>query len=429
MNEVKIADYPQLAGYLKTLGRRKNLSKKYASALAAYSKMVDDPKRAEQILHRSWRVGVCSNVIRYDPVSHKVVDSKSCGDRFCPICAHAKAMRLYHINKQIIDQDPGKYLLITFTVPNCYPEALRENLNLMKKAYRAWYKSVQFDNRGWLIGGIMGVEVTYNDEMHKRGLPCLHPHFHLLCHVTDKYYQTIIDDLPNGSRFRPYAQLPPGERVRTSYTYLNGSWQITEQVKKTYAQKYKYRETVDKLRRRWMDLIGFPVEDGCPLLQCDITPVDGRGDNTVEGACLEVSKYLVKATAYVYNPYIIGTMMEQMRSLAQYTYCGSWRKLSVALIAKDEEDYNVAKSKIVETSSYLYICYDDGNRSFGLYRSVPGWVETTDDVSQSIRQAKYQRRRRVQWKKQQEDIAHYHRVLGKAAPTRIEPVFEQLKIS
>lgn len=417
-----IQEQPEFKKYLDTYVKRKRLSQKYASSLVAYSYMIQDkdPAAAQKVKERGWRVGACGNVMEVDKSTGKVVSIRSCGDRFCPICAHKKAMEYYHTNLELVARDPGHYAMMTLTLPNCYPEALGENIKLMRKSWNLY--SFDWFRDGLASGGISGLEVTFSPELQNRGLPSCHPHLHFLLHVSDEYYQELEEDMKHDQEFRPYPRVPFGVRENVSYTYRNGQWEVVQRSMKSYARAYKWRQTNDKIRERWQRIIGMPFVEGLPMVQCEIHPVVSRnGNDGLEAACREVSKYILKCTEYAYNSFVVGTFLLQMDKVRQYTYLGSWRKLKASL-AKDEE--YCQKTQVLRNSEDITYLVFDAHKSYYIpYDQIPGWVETIDDVSESIRSG-----RRALWRqKRYIDYLKLQRIRNRA--NKQNSNFEEIKIS
>ena len=370
MNQ-SIAVQPQLAKYLSKFQLRKYSSKKYYNSLVIYSNIVKneqhDEERAAKILKRAFRVGACAGVLKVDSESQKIIGYKSCGDRFCPICAHRKAMEVYHVNQEIVKRCPGRYLFFTFTLPNCYGDFLAENVNFMWASFKKWRQNVSFDRKvsdGFCYGGLAALEVTYNPDLDAQGKPAYHPHIHYIAHVTDEYFDRIVPDLAFKDVFRPYAQIPPGTRSYTTYTYKNGSWAFVEAQEKSYSSQYKWSAVVDALRLRWMQILKLPVQPGCPLLQCDITVCQPDSSGSIDSSLLEVGKYMLKDTEYLRSPRVIGVLLEQLSGQIQYKYSGDWRKVASVVKAEFKKEWD--KTQVLRTSEndfYLVADPDTGKYS------------------------------------------------------------------
>lgn len=106
-----------------------------------------------------------------------------CRDRLCPTCAWRLSLRRYaemccvmgEISEQIKPQGAA---FLTLTVKNCYPDALRETLQNMAKAWNRMLarRTIKPLFTGWA----RSVEVTYNPQS-----ATFHPHFHVVLILSD----------------------------------------------------------------------------------------------------------------------------------------------------------------------------------------------------------------------------------------------------
>lgn len=433
-----------LGKFIDHIEKRKWRALKYAAAIYLYSKSIkaENPELAERLKERSLVIRGCANVMEYDPEGKKVINLHRCGDRYCPICAHYRAVTLYKQNSEIMRRDPGKYVMITFTVPNCYGEALRENVVLMKKAYKKWAQTAvgSRTSSGYISGGIMSMEVTYNRDADKQGLPCFHPHFHMLAHVSDEYFEKVQADFAQRQKFRPYPRIKPGAAVQTSYTYINGSWEVVKRENKVYGEKYKWSEMQDALRLRWMQLIGIPIQDGLPLLQCEIHPVVPGEDGTYRGALLEVAKYMVKELEYSLDSKVIGTLLTQLRGMVQCRVIGSWffirREVVKEMKAEDErrkaEDKAKEEQSPILRKSRVFIVFDNlqgfrGRYHRVLYTYVPGWVDTMDDIRRDCGISHHRSKQEIERQRILDKVRHFLEI-EKSDKFDLSVDFEQLKI-
>lgn len=121
----------------------------------------------------------------------EIIDTRLCGLRTCPICAKITANRnerritktLQEAQAKKVSRDGAEYKLlgITYTVPNCTGESLREELQNISRAVRRLLERCE-KVKAIAKGYIYGIEVTRNE---KTGL--FHPHIHIVLAVNKNY--------------------------------------------------------------------------------------------------------------------------------------------------------------------------------------------------------------------------------------------------
>jgi plasmid rolling circle replication initiator protein Rep len=88
--------------------------------------------------------------------------------------------RAYKILPQVVTDYPKyRWLFVTLTVKNCQIKELRENLDLINKAFKRFTELKAWPGKGW----VKSIEVTKG----KDGVSA-HPHLHILAIVPPSYF-------------------------------------------------------------------------------------------------------------------------------------------------------------------------------------------------------------------------------------------------
>jgi len=106
-----------------------------------------------------------------------------CNVRHCPVCEWRRTVLLQKQFFQIIpkihaDNPGGSWLLLTLTIKNCNPNDLRENVQLMSKAFNR-LKLLKING---LSGFFRTLEITHGED------GTAHPHYHCLINVDKRYF-------------------------------------------------------------------------------------------------------------------------------------------------------------------------------------------------------------------------------------------------
>ncbi len=111
-----------------------------------------------------------------------------CRDRLCPTCAWRLSLRRYAemccVMGAVADTvKPQKAAFFTVTVKNCYPNELRDTLQMMARAWNRMLARRTVKNM--FVGWARSVEVTYNART-----ATFHPHFHIILLLSDEGAKT-----------------------------------------------------------------------------------------------------------------------------------------------------------------------------------------------------------------------------------------------
>lgn len=124
---------------------------------------------------------------------YKLYRGNFCKERLCPICAHNKSLRNFHIISEVTQRlreelaKEGKQLrlvFVTLTIPNCYGENLHACLKLLFKSLNNLRRRKKFKNLD-RYGGFKKFEVTFN-----RDTWSFNAHLHLLVYTDEEYFSS-----------------------------------------------------------------------------------------------------------------------------------------------------------------------------------------------------------------------------------------------
>lgn len=121
-----------------------------------------------------------------DKETHKLVQSNSCKNRFCPICTYKKARKdalMLSVMMQAIQTELDyDFLFLTLTTPNVKAENLIDEISLFNTSFKKLMKRKEFQaiNKGY----VRKLELTYNAERND-----YNPHFHVIIAVRKSYFQ------------------------------------------------------------------------------------------------------------------------------------------------------------------------------------------------------------------------------------------------
>lgn len=139
----------------------------------------------------AYRMAACSTLLGFsrgidtDTGESKIKLQKAmfCKVRNCPTCAWRRSLRntarFFSKLPELQAKFPShRWLFLTLTIPNCYPDQLREYLNRMNKAWQRLIQRKDWPSSGW----VRATEVTRGDD------GSAHPHFHVLLMVPASYF-------------------------------------------------------------------------------------------------------------------------------------------------------------------------------------------------------------------------------------------------
>lgn len=136
------------------------------------------------------RIDFCSQILDFcmvedeEAVRLKLVNSRFCRVRNCPVCQWRRSLRwkakAFQILPLIVEKYPNhRWLFMTLTVKNCEITELRDILQCMNKSWQRLVQRKKFPAIGWL----RSTEVTRNGKTNYA-----HPHFHCLLLVPSSYF-------------------------------------------------------------------------------------------------------------------------------------------------------------------------------------------------------------------------------------------------
>lgn len=124
---------------------------------------------------------------------YKLYRGNFCKERFCPICAHNKSLRNFHVisevtkrlrEKLIEEKKILRLIFVTLTIQNCSGEDLHACIKLLNRAVKNLRRRRQFQNLD-RYGGFKKLEVTFNEETWT-----FNAHLHLLIYTDEDYFHS-----------------------------------------------------------------------------------------------------------------------------------------------------------------------------------------------------------------------------------------------
>lgn len=108
-----------------------------------------------------------------------------CRVRLCPICAWRRSLKTYGQVSAVVDElgDDYRYIFVTLTCRNCYPDELSDTITNLLKAFNLLIKYKVCKQA--FKGIFRGLEVTHNVQANT-----YHPHLHLLVAVNKSYFSS-----------------------------------------------------------------------------------------------------------------------------------------------------------------------------------------------------------------------------------------------
>ncbi len=166
---------------ISNIGKTWNKHKANAELVSNYYATADD----NELNNYAWRIKLCSECLKFQVSPEetggifkvKLLDTKFCRVRHCPVCQWRRALmwkaKAYKILPQVVADYPKyRWLFITLTVKNCQIWELRTTLDGINKAFKRLTElKVWSSAKGW----VKSVEVTKGRD----GMSA-HPHLHIL---------------------------------------------------------------------------------------------------------------------------------------------------------------------------------------------------------------------------------------------------------
>lgn len=119
-----------------------------------------------------------------DGSGKKLKKANFCRVRLCPICQWRRSLKIYNQIRQVLDMainDNYVFVFATFTVRNCLPGKLSDNLDKILKSFNLLTKYVDI-GKAWR-GYFRALEITHNVQH-----DTYHPHIHTLIAVRKSYF-------------------------------------------------------------------------------------------------------------------------------------------------------------------------------------------------------------------------------------------------
>lgn len=289
----------------KELAERFSPHHNRSKALSTYYRRMNLDKAAE-------RVEVCGDFLDFrvpiDPAERsKLVHANFCKDRFCPMCAWRRSLKIFGQVSAVTERLKADYdfIFLTLTVRNCSAAELRGRISELSTAFsQRFMKNKHIRNS--FCGYFKALEVTRNAET----LPCFefHPHFHCIFAVRKNYF--------------------------TSRDYL------------------KFQE----LRQIWKDCLGL---DYNPSINVKKIYPDESG--SLFEAVAEVAKYAVKSDDYLNGSEaeVESTLFTLISALSGRRLCsfgGVFKDMAAELDLDDVVDgdlVHVEKEETVASAGYI----------------------------------------------------------------------------
>jgi Plasmid rolling circle replication initiator protein and truncated derivatives len=236
----------------------------------------------------------CGDVLQFKKKSDgtiRLYQTWFCHSRLCPLCAWRRTMKndvnLTKIIRQATQEEKGRFLFLTLTEKNAYPDELQDKVRHMVRSFNKLIKYKKVAKN--LLGYVRSTEVTYNAEE-----DTYHHHLHVLLYVKNAYFRNSENYIP-----------------QTEWKKL---WQKAMQL--------DYLPSVDVKTAK--------------------ANAEKRKSSEVASA-LEVAKYEVKSSDYMtdkddQNLKVIDVLEHALAGTRQLGYGGIMKKVKQELALEDAED-------------------------------------------------------------------------------------------
>lgn len=261
----------------------------------------------------------------------KLHNANFCKDRLCPLCSWRRSYKIFAQASQIMELigSEYKFLFLTLTVPNCYPESLSKTISRLMLSwnrlidYKLFKKSIK--------GFFRALEVTRNFSNGS-----YHPHFHCVLAVP-----------------------------------------------KSYANSRDYI-THDE----WLEMWRKAYKDNS-ITQVDIRFAKGKNkesDNAVQelsSAVAEIAKYAVKSSDYIFSDDealtddIVRTLAEALKGRRLTAYGGCFKEAFKKLKLDDAEEGDLVhiNDKLNPSIAWLIVRY---GWSAGAYKMTDSFIRNPE---------------------------------------------------
>lgn len=226
----------------------------------------------------------------------KVHRANNCKDRFCPICAKKKSLKLtaevFPIIKWIYEKHDKRFIFVTLSSPNVKKEELNDTIKLYNRAFNRLQDFPEWKN---LKGYIRKLEVTYNEERDD-----YNPHFHVIFAVNKTYF--------------------------------------------TDSRQYIKQE-------RWLEMWRKATRLGEKIKVIDVRKIKDKESNDLLKGALEVAKYSAKSQDYLKSDEIFDVFSRALKGKRLFVYGGLFKTGKQKFLKGELDCY---KEKDINIYLFLY---------------------------------------------------------------------------
>lgn len=263
--------------------------KKHRSYLLADSfKRIHMDARANRVLSCGHYLEFATHI---ETGQRTLIGADFCRDRLCPMCSWRRSLRVFSDLSKVFDEVCGEGsgyvpVFLTLTVKNCRPEELKSQLVTMQAAWNAFNRVLPVKRA--FCGWFRCLEITYNKKD-----DTMHPHYHVMM-LADRDYFSSPD-------------------------YLS----------------------IHKIVKYWRQALHCDYDPVCHIRR--IKPKKNCTEN-VRSAVLEVAKYAVKDTDYIYpndqdlTDYVVENLAVALNGVRLVAYGGILKQVAKKLKANDDVD-------------------------------------------------------------------------------------------
>lgn len=226
----------------------------------------------------------------------KIHRTNNCEDRFCPICAKKKSLKLaaelFPIIKWIYKEHDKRFIFVTLSSPNVKKEELNDTIKLYNTAFHKLQRYPEWKN---LKGYIRKLEITYNKKRDD-----YNPHFHVIFAINKTYF--------------------------------------------TDSRQYIKHE-------RWLEMWQKATRLGEKIKVIDVRRIKDKESNDLLKGALEVAKYSAKSQDYLKSDEIFDVFSRALKGKRLFVYGGLFKEGKQKLIEGELDEY---KEKDINIYLYLY---------------------------------------------------------------------------
>lgn len=301
-----------------------------------------------------------------------IIKTFGCGNRFCPACSRALAMKnslmltavcSYLTDKKVSKKfdcyerkfDSCQFIFATLTVPNCTGEELPDVINLMTAAYKRLFERKEM--RAISLGTVRKLEVTLNLISDKGAI--MHP-YSPVEGVESDYYDRDCYNLRTGIVNKLSDNKDPYALPIAGYTF-HPHFHVMIAVRNCYGSNGHRFLTTERLSQLWSESMRSDRS-----LVVDIRKVGG------DGSVLEVSKYIAKKEDYLLSAQVFGYFYRGLYRRKMLAYSGIFK--SCVKLFKDGELDKYIPNEYTPIDSYVHIRYLDKAKTVDFYESKSGSV-------------------------------------------------------